>query len=101
MPIRQRFQGKESKVTRSRDMVLRGRIPSYSIEYLDYTTRIVEVNSSHISQSESEVEPLEKDESAKSHDLGHVRDHVTLGKIHDSLSNEATLLDLLDNSYSE
>jgi hypothetical protein len=71
------------------------------VGYLDYTTRVVEVNSSHISQSESEVEPLEKDESAKSHDLRHVRDHVTFSNIHDSLSNKATPLDPLDNSYSE
>jgi hypothetical protein len=49
MPIRQRFQGKELEVTRSRDIVLRGRMTSYSIGYLDYTTRVVEVNSSHIS----------------------------------------------------
>jgi len=101
VPIRQRFQGKESEVTRSRDMVLRGGMPSYSMEYLDYTTRVVEVNSGHISQLESEVKPSEKDKLAKSHDLGYVRDHVTLGKIHDSLSNKATLLDPLDNSYSE
>ena len=74
---------------------------SYSIGYLDYTTRVVEVSSSHISQSESEVEPLEKDELTKSHDLGYVRDHVTSSKIHDLLSNKATLLDLLDDSYSE
>jgi hypothetical protein len=44
---------------------------------------------------------LEKDRLAKSHDLGYVRDHVTFGNIHDSLSNKATLLDLLDDSYSE
>jgi ribosomal protein L19E len=37
----------------------------------------------------------------KSHDLGHIQDHVTSGKIHDSLSNEATPLDPLDDSYSE
>jgi hypothetical protein len=74
---------------------------SHSVGYLDYITRVVEVNSSYISQLESEVEPLEKDELAKSHDLGHVRDHVTFGNIHDSLSNEATLLDLLDDSYLE
>jgi hypothetical protein len=74
---------------------------SHSMGYPDYTTRVVEVNSSYISQSESEVEPLEKDESAKSHDLGHIRDYITSGKIHNSLSNKATLLDLLDNSYSE
>jgi hypothetical protein len=74
---------------------------SHSIGYLDYTIRVVEVNSSYISQSESKVEPLEKDELAKSHNLGYVRDHVTSGKIHDSLSNKATLLDPLDDSYSE
>ena len=74
---------------------------SHSIGYLDYTTRVVEVNSGYISQLESEVEPLEKDESAKSHDLGHVRDYMTSSKIHDLLSNEATLLDLLDDSYLE
>ena len=82
-------------------MVLRSGIPSYSIEYLDYTTRVVQVNSGYISQLESEVEPLEKDKLAKLYDLGYIRDHVTLGKIHDSLSNKATLLDLLDDSYSE
>jgi ribosomal protein L19E len=36
-----------------------------------------------------------------SHDHGHVRDHVTSGKIHDLLSNKATPLDPLDDSYSE
>jgi hypothetical protein len=71
------------------------------VGYLDYTTRVVEVNSGHISQSESEVEPLEKDELAKLYDLGHIRDHVTSSKIHDLLSNKATLLDLLDDSYLE
>jgi hypothetical protein len=101
MPIRQRFQGKELEVTRSRDIVLRGRITSYSVGYLDYTTRVVEVNSSYISQLESEVKPLEKDRLAKSHDLGHIQDYITFGNIHDSLSNKATLLDLLDDSYSE
>jgi hypothetical protein len=101
VPIRQRFQGKELEVTRSRDIVLRGGMTSHSMGYLDYTIRVVEVNSGHISQLESEVEPLEKDRSVKSHNLGHVRDHVTFGNIHDSLSNEATLLDPLDDSYSE
>jgi hypothetical protein len=74
---------------------------SHSMRYLDYTTRVVEVNSGYISQSESEVKPLEKDELAKSHNLGHVRDYMTSSKIHDLLSNEATPLDLLDNSYLE
>ena len=74
---------------------------SYSMGYLDYTTRVVEVNSGHISQSENEVKPLEKDKLAKSHDFGYIRDHVTSGKIHDLLSNKATLLDLLDDSYLE
>jgi len=49
MPIRQRFQGKELEVTGSRDIVLRDGMPLYSIEYLDYTTQVVEVNSGHIS----------------------------------------------------
>jgi hypothetical protein len=49
MPIRQRFQGKELEVTRSRDIVLRGEMTSHSVGYLDYTTRVVEVNSGHIS----------------------------------------------------
>jgi hypothetical protein len=74
---------------------------SYSIGYLDYTTRVVEVNSGYISQLESEVEPLEKDRLVKSHNLGHIQDYVTFSNIYDSLSNEATLLDLLDNSYLE
>jgi hypothetical protein len=36
-----------------------------------------------------------------SHDYRYIRDYVTSGKIHTSLNNEATPLDLLDNSYSE
>ena len=74
---------------------------SYSIGYLDYTTRVVEVNNSYISQLESEVKPLEKDELAKLYNLRYIRDYVTFGKIHDLLSNEVTSLDLLDDSYSE
>ena len=74
---------------------------SYSVGYLDYTTRVVEVNSGYISQLESEVEPLEKDKLVKLYDLGYIRDYVTFGNIHDLLSNEATLLDPLDDSYSE
>ena len=73
----------------------------YSIGYLDYITRVVEVNSGYISQLESEVKPLEKDKLAKSHDLRYIRDYVTISKIHNSLSNKATPLDLLDNSYLE
>jgi hypothetical protein len=69
--------------------------------YLDYTTRVVEVNSGYISQSESEVEPLEKDKLAKLYNLRYIRDYITFGNIHDSLSNKATLLDSLDDSYSE
>jgi len=37
----------------------------------------------------------------KSHDFRYIRDYVTFSKIHDSLSNKATLLDLLDNNYLE
>ena len=74
---------------------------SYSIGYLDYTTRVIEVNSSYISQLKSEVKPLEKDKLVKLYNLRYIRDYVTFGNIHDSLSNEATLLDLLDDSYSE
>jgi len=53
-------------------MVLRGRIPLYSIEYLDYTIRVVEVNSGHISQLESKVKPLEKNKLAKLYNLGYI-----------------------------
>jgi hypothetical protein len=74
---------------------------SYSIGYLDYTIRVVEVNSGHISQLKSEVKPLEKDELAKLYNLGYIRDYITFSNIHDSLSNKATLLDSLDDSYLE
>jgi hypothetical protein len=37
----------------------------------------------------------------KLYDLGYIQDYVTFGNIHDLLSNKATLLDLLDDSYSE
>jgi hypothetical protein len=74
---------------------------SHSIGYLDYTMRVVEVNSGYISQLESKVKPLEKDRLAKSYNLRYIRDYITFGNIHDSLSNEATLLDPLDDSYSE
>ena len=49
VPVGQRFQGKESEVTRSRDIVLRGGMTSHSVGYLDYTARVVEVNSGYIS----------------------------------------------------
>ena len=76
-------------------------MPSYSIEYLDYIVRVVEVNSSYISQLESEVKYLEKDKLIKLYNLGYIRDYITFSKIHDLLSNKATLLDLLDNNYFE
>ena len=76
-------------------------MPSYSIEYLDYTTRVVEVNSSYISQLESEVKPLEKDKLIKLYNYRYIRDYITFSKTYTSLNNKATLLDLLDNSYSE
>jgi hypothetical protein len=69
--------------------------------YLDYTTRVVEVNSGHISQLKSEVKPLEKDKLVKSYNLRHIRDYITFSNIYDSLSNKATLLDPLDDSYLE
>ena len=76
-------------------------MPSYSIEYLDYTIRVIEVNSSYISQLESEVKPLEKDKLAKLYNLRYIRDYITFSKIYNLLSNKVTLLDLLDDSYLE
>jgi hypothetical protein len=69
--------------------------------YLDYITRVVEVNSGHISQLESEVKPLEKDRLAKLYNLRYIQDYITSSKIHNLLSNKATLLDPLDDSYLE
>ena len=74
---------------------------SYSIEYLDYITRVVEVNSNYISQLKSEIKPLEKNKLVKLYYLKYIRDYIIFSKIHDLLNNEATLLDLLDNSYLE
>ena len=76
-------------------------MPLYSIEYLNYTIRVIEVNSSYISQLESEVKPLEKNKLIKLYYLRYIRDYIIFGKIYDLLSNKATLLDLLDNSYLE
>jgi hypothetical protein len=74
-------------------------MPSYSIEYLDNTMRVIEVNSGYLSRLESEVKPLEKDKLAKLYNYKYIRDYVTFSKTHALLSNKVTLLDLLDDSY--
>ena len=74
-------------------------MPSHFEEYLGYTIRVVEVNSSYISQLKSEVKPLEKDKLIKLYNLRYIRDYIIFSKIYDLFSNKATLLDSLDNSY--
>ena len=76
-------------------------MPLYSIEYLDNTIYIVEVNSKYISQSKSNFKLLEKDKLVKLYNYRYIQDYVTFSKTYTLLNNKATLLDLLDNSYLE